>query len=142
MPRSRLLLLLLIASCLFAGCDATGPATVSGVITLDGKPLPKRTQMAGEVMFYPISGGAAAYGTITPEGSYSLSTGGSKGLQPGEYVVTVRVVEIDPPPPGGYRDAPSSKPITPRHYQDREKSMIKVLVSDGKNDIPLPLVTS
>jgi len=127
---------------LLVGCGQSLPATVTGTVTLDGQSLPEGPRMTGSVMFYPIGGGAAAYGSVTSGGNYSMQTGDLKGLQPGEYVVTVRVVDIDPPPPGGYYNAPASKPITPPRYSNQKQSDLKVQVVLGANDIDLKLSSS
>jgi hypothetical protein len=127
---------------LLAGCGKSQPATVTGMVTLDGQSLPEGPQMTGTVMYFPVGGGAAAYGTVTSGGNYIMQTGGIQGLQPGEYLVTVQVIDIEPPPPGGYYNAPAAKPITPTRYQDREQSDLKVHVMQGKNKIDLKLTSS
>jgi hypothetical protein len=127
---------------MLAGCGKSLPATVKGTITLDDKPLREGPQIDGTVMFYPVSGGAAAYGSVTSGGKYAMNTGSTKGLEPGEYVVTVRVVEIEPPPPGGYNNAPAQKLITPARYEDRERTDLKAQVERGSNTIDLKLISS
>ncbi len=124
------------------GCQKSLPSTVSGTITIDGNPLPEDANTTGEVMYYPVAGGAAAYGTISTGGQYKMQTGGTKGLQPGEYVVTVRLVEIPPPPPGGYQNAPPNKLISPPKYNDRDQTDLKVEVTEGGNTFDLELTTS
>ena len=121
------------------GCEQTLPATVTGTITIDGKSLPEGENITGTVMFYPTAGGAAAFGDVTSGGAYRVTTGSTTGLEPGEYKVTVSVVEMDPPPPGGYQNAPGQKLITPARYDDRDRTDITVEVTAGKNLIDLPL---
>ena len=65
------------------GCGGK-PAKVSGVATLDGKPLER-----GMVGFAPIDGGMRAAGIIQSDGSYTLSTNRESGLDTGEYLTTV-----------------------------------------------------
>ncbi len=142
MPQTRspkIVVVVALYSCLLAGCGQSLPATVTGTVTLDGQSLPEGPRVTGSVMYYPTGGGAAAYGTVTSGGSYAMQTGDAKGLQPGEYLVTVRVIDIDPPPPGGYNNPPASKPITPPRYNDREQSDLKVQVILGTNEIDLKL---
>ena len=122
-----------------SGCGGALPATVSGTITIAGNPLPEGEHIAGEVMFYPVAGGAAAYGNVSSGGAYEITTGGTKGLEPGEYVVTVRVVQMPPPPPGGYQNAPPQKLVSPPRYQNRDSSDLKFKVTPGKNTIDLNL---
>ncbi len=131
-----------ISSLLCCGCQKTLPATVNGTITIDDKPLPEGKNITGEVMLYPVGGGAAAYGTIGAGGQYVVQTGGTQGLEPGEYKVTVRVVEVAPEPPGGYQNAPGQKVISPPRYQDREKSELIVDVKAGPNRIDLNLTST
>ena len=133
-----LLMLVLVPS----GCGGSLPSTVVGTITLDGNPLPENANTSGSVFFYPAGGGAAAYGMITSGGKYSLQTGGTSGLQPGEYVVTVSLIEIPPEPPGGFQNAPNSQLISPSKYEDREKTDLKKIVTEGQNTIDLELTSS
>jgi len=121
------------------GCGNSLPATVSGTITLGGQPLPESDLISGTVMFHPTAGGAAAIGSVSTGGRYDIKTGSTRGLAPGDYRVTVRVVEIEPPPPGGYQNAPGQRLLTPRRYEDREKSGLQYAVTPGKNQIDLTL---
>jgi len=124
---------------LIAGCSGDLSATVTGNVTLDGQSLPEGPRTTGQIVFFPVAGGPAAYGTVTTGGSYVMQTGNAKSLLPGEYQVTVRVIDIDPPPPGGYNDPPNSKPLTPARYQDRNKTDLQVQVKKGVNQIDLDL---
>ena len=124
-----------------AGCQKKLPATIEGVIKIDGQPLAAGRTTTGEVMFHPTGGGAAAYGPITSGGKYSVSTGATKGLEPGDYKITVRVVEVEPEPPGGYRSPPAQKVISPPRYQDRDTSGLVEKVQPGKNTIDLDLTS-
>jgi hypothetical protein len=138
MLRSMCVVLLTL---LCVGCERKLPATIEGTITIDGQSLPQETKTTGEVMFYPTGGGAAAYAPIMAGGKYSVNTGGSKGLEPGEYKVTVRVVEIPPEPPGGFTGPPPQKMISPPRYQDRDQSGLLKTVEPGKNTIDLDITT-
>ncbi|MGI9177568.1 MAG: carboxypeptidase-like regulatory domain-containing protein [Pirellulales bacterium] len=72
-----------MAALLATGCGRHA-AKVSGQVTLEGRPLTN-----GVVSFTPMKPGSSAYGTIGAEGRYSLQTGAEKGLDPGDYKVTV-----------------------------------------------------
>ncbi len=108
MPRLPLFLLLLVLP--LAGCSPM-TATVSGTVTLDGKPLRIGESQRGTVLFRPVEGGATATGLIDQEGRYSLSTGGTAALRPGEYLVAVRATDILPASEDS--PAPEGRPITP-----------------------------
>ena len=127
-------LVLAIAS----GCGGKLPATVTGTITIDGEGL---SGVSGDVMFHPSGGGAMAMAPLKDDGSYEINTGSTEGLEPGEYAVTVSVVEIEPPPPGGYQNAPPQKAVAPRRYGDREQSGLSAEVVPGKNVFDFDLLT-
>jgi hypothetical protein len=114
------------------GCGGK-PAKVSGVVTLDGKPLER-----GMVGFAPIDGGMRAAGMIQSDGSYTLSTNRESGLDTGEYLTTVvsREPGVEnpqggPPMPGPY--------ITPRHYAIAKTSELRFQVEAGSNTIDIEL---
>lgn len=138
---NRIAILMCLVIPLLAGCQNKLPATIEGTVTIDGQALPNEKTTTGEVMFYPTGGGAAAYAPLLPGGKYSVSTGGSEGLEPGEYKVTVRVVEVEPEPPGGYQNAPGQRVISPARYQDREKSDLVKQIEPGKNVIDIDLTS-
>ena len=114
------------------GCGGK-PASVYGVVTLDGKPLER-----GVVSFTPANGGMLAAGIIQSDGSYKLSTNRESGLETGEYVTTVvsREPSIEnpqggPPMPGAY--------ITPRRYAIAKTSGLRFNVERGSNTIDIDL---
>lgn len=114
------------------GCGGN-PASVSGVVTLDGQSLDR-----GKVSFTPVSGGLKAIGVIQADGSYVLSTNRESGLQIGEYLVTVTALEPSVPDPNGGPPRPG-KHITPRHYSNVNKSGLRFSVEKGSNSIDLEL---
>jgi hypothetical protein len=115
------------------GCGGK-PASVSGVVTLDGKPLQR-----GTVGFTPVASGMRAAGVIDSDGSYSLSTNRDAGLEIGEYLVTVVSREPGPenaqgpPMPGPY--------ITPQHYAVESTSGLKFKVDGGSNTIDIAMTS-
>ena len=118
---------------LLCGCGESLPSTVTGKITIDGQALPDSEGVTGNVVFYPTGGGAPGFGTVKSGGEYRLSTGSTSGIQPGNYKVTVRVVEIPPEPPGGHAAAPTPKPLSPPRYSDADKTDLEVTVTEGTN---------
>ncbi len=129
------------AALVCVGCSKSLPATVSGTITIDDQPLTDRQNIGGEVMLFPSGGGAAAYAALAADGQYTVQTGAAKGLEPGSYKVTVRVVEIEPEPPGGYQHAPKQTLVSSPSYQDREKSGLTADIKRGKNTINFDLTS-
>ena len=88
MRRVSIAWLLLVCS---AGCGGPGPYSgalysVKGQVLLaDGTPL-----KGGSVQFIPKLGGLPAYGTIGPDGTFSLQSLKSReGAAPGEYKVRI-----------------------------------------------------
>ncbi len=115
-----------------AGCGGK-PASVSGIVTLDGKPLDK-----GMVGFAPVNGGMRAAGKIQSDGSYSLSTNRDAGLETGEYKVTVVSREPGIVPPQGGPPMPGPY-ITPRKYAIDSTSGLQFNVDRGSNTINIEL---
>ena len=141
MLKRLMLLAVVVTSLSCAGCGDSLPATVTGTVTIDGKPLPENENVTGNVVFYPTAGGAAAFGDVSSGGKYKITTGSTKGLAPGEYKVTVRVIEIEPEPPGGYKAAPPQKLLSPPKYNDNEKTDLLVKVEPGSQTLDLDLTT-
>lgn len=135
---TKIRLLSLVALLTAAGCGGAYDATVKGIVTLDGKALPR-----GLVGFHPDAHGPSAYAFISDDGGYVVRTGNAAGLPPGEYYVTVAANELpatertkdgNPPPPG--------KAITPARYRMKETSGLKFTVKPGKNVINLELTSA
>lgn len=116
-------LLPVLATLLIAGCGADGPETagVSGVVTLEGKPLKNAT-----VIFSPVAEGRPSVATTDDEGHYTLMfTKDREGAEIGEHIVTVTTggeeynedgEEVERPErvPAMYnRDATYKKEVTP-----------------------------
>ena len=120
---------------LVAGCGRH-PAKLSGAVTLDGKPLP-----TGMVSLSPARSGPSAYGEITPDGRFELKTGSEKGLEPGEYVVTVaaNATGSAEPPPDTDGPPPIRPLITPRKYADVSTSPLRITVKPGSQKLDIDL---
>jgi hypothetical protein len=126
-----------VALLFLSGCGGAYDSTVTGVVKIDGKNLPR-----GLVGFHPVSPGPSAYAVIDENGTYAVRTGRESGLPPGEYLVTVASNELPatersaqggPPPPG--------KSITPAWYRTKQASGLKFTVKPGKNEINLELTS-
>ena len=124
----------ILALLILAGCGRSRDASVSGSVTLDGKPLE-----TGTVTFHPSDGGPAAYGQIGTDGGYSLKTGRQRGIDPGEYVVTV--VAATPPSEQNGLEMPGQL-LTPERYGRTEQTDLHFTVRSGGNRFDLPLTSN
>jgi hypothetical protein len=128
--QARLLSLLAVGALVSMGCGG-GAASVSGVVTLDGKPL-----KLGTVAFTPLSGGKRATGVIDSDGSFELSTNRAEGLEIGDYTVLVTSREPGPPSEGPPMPGPS---LIPEHYARDATSGLRFTVESGSNIINIEL---
>lgn len=129
------------------GCGPSGslPASVEGIVTINGAPAPKGL----EVIFQPVGPGTTCYGYTDAEGRYSLSLNPSKkGAQPGENTVTVQPLlvteEIAATDDRG--TGAGSEEVVPTSLKDlkiakafRDPGTHKVTVKDGPNTIDLEI---
>ncbi len=148
----------------FAGCGgATSdrPATyaVTGVVTLDGKPVEGAT-----VTFNPESrDGTAAFGRTGADGTYQLTTfEASDGALPGDYIVTVtkysggdtgtssapteeggEPADYIPPEAPGYQPPPPPQNALPQKYSAMHTSDLRAVVQEsGENVVNVELLSN
>jgi hypothetical protein len=142
--------LVLAVSVGIVGCGSGGKHKVSGVVKLDGQPLP-----GAVVTFYPFDGtkGKMASGTTDNDGNFQLTTSKpNDGALPGEYKITVVYAEGIEPPSGvtGMKQAfeglekakkqqkKAPKFVVPTKYGDPGKTDLKQSVpTDGKVTLDL-----
>ena len=130
--RSLALLTTALGFLFLVGCggkDSGSQSEVTGSVMFEGKPLP-----GAEIQFVPQgSGGARVHNVTTDEqGKYTLKSGPSDPLEPGDYVVLVRKIATggnDPSKPGGGMGAVTNE--VPAAYADRAKSPFKVELKSG-----------
>jgi hypothetical protein len=122
------------AALALSACAPDGPdlGTVSGLVTLDGEPLPEAT-----VIFQPTGEGSPSQAVTDAEGGYELIYGsGRMGALPGEHLIMVttyqRISEAD-----GGGTIPEKVPA-----KYNESSELRKTVEEGSNDIDLPLTSS
>lgn len=128
-------LVLLVAQ----GCQQV-PTTVSGKVTLDGKPLSIASDTRGTVVFQPIGGkGTTPTGLLDPTGHFKLATGSSPDVAPGKYQVAVSVFQLLPKFEQAEQGA---KRITPARYATANESGLEADVATGENQFSFNLVTS
>jgi hypothetical protein len=126
---------LLLIGCLglgSGGCgatrsDAPNLAPVSGVVTMDGRPVPNAI-----VAFNP-PGGQSSFGPTDSEGRYRLSyIDNLEGAAVGQHVVSITTRTEGP-------DSIGKKDPIPARYN--EKSELKADVKPGPNELNFDLVS-
>lgn len=122
---------------LLAGCD-NGLSTVTGTVTLDGQPLTGGQHMNGTVTFSREGGGGApAVGFIDESGHYSVNTGATSGLAPGNYQVAIAMKKITIPADPHAMPIPTL--ITPAKYKSTQSSGLHAEVKPGRNKLDFAL---
>jgi hypothetical protein len=126
-----------LATLTLVGCGGRYDSTVTGVVSVDGKPL-----NVGLVTFDPQESGSSAYGNIGADGTYTLYTGRQEGLASGEYGVSVTAYEPSdaPGPQGG--PPPMGKSLIAERYRSPSTSGIKLNVEPGDNRLDLKLTAA
>lgn len=123
--------IMIVLGCVCCGCQSRpNSAEVSGVVTLDGEPLPK-----ADVVFTP-GDGRSSLGITDQEGKYSLVfTGLKTGAMPGTHRVsiTTAVIDLD-------GDGFQAKEVVPAKYRGPESELIQE-VKPGRNTINFSLHT-
>ena len=132
-PRNTFWIAASCATLLLAGCN-NRVATVDGIVTLDNKPLTH-----GTVTLHPAANGRTGYGTIAPDGSFSIRSGDSDGVEPGRYTVTVVSLEPSTSATGPHGMPMPGKHITPSRYSSAQSSDLHVDVVPGEQQLPLNL---
>jgi len=135
----RRLLTICVLLMLVEGCQER-PTTVSGAVTLDGRPLSVASNSQGTVVFQPVGGqGTTATGLLDSIGHFTLATGASPHIAPGTYLVSVSVVELLPK---SEETAQGAKRITPAKYATPNDSDLEASVKPGENHFNFDLESS
>lgn len=126
-----------IAATVVAGCNDGPPmVSVTGLVTLDGNPVPDAA-----VVFEPTQSGPIGAATTDSEGKFKLVTSTREGLIPGEYRASVTKYEmlgIDPNKPGDFTNA-KMQWVVPEKYSQMATSglMYKIDKSDDALEVQL-----
>lgn len=132
----RMSMVIVLTTVVIAGCSRM-TATVTGTVKLDGQPLRIGKSERGTVLFRPVKGGATATALIDENGNYTLSTGGTAALAPGDYLVAVRATEIIPSSDDS--QTPTGRPITPYIYGNPLESGLLCNVKRGQQSYNIDL---
>ena len=127
---------LLIFCLAWSGCSSHGGEEqklipVTGVITLNKKPLPKAS-----VAFHPTQTGNSSFGRTNENGEYTLMFNGNKsGAVPGPHRVEIRTKEEIIDSEG--KLVSEQRELLPAKYNDQ--STLTAEVSDGNKTINFEL---
>lgn len=136
---SRKLAASILLLVVIGGCQER-PTTVSGAVTLDGRPLTVPADARGTVVFQPDGGqGTTATGLLDSTGHFNLATGSSTEIARGKYYVTVSVAHLLPKVENEEQGA---KLITPAKYASPRDSGLEFDVKPGENRITFDLVSN
>ena len=122
-----------VLSLLTAGCGSSySLGTVTGTVTLDGKPLPQAT------VTFSRGQGRMSVGTTDEQGRYKLLyTVNQQGAEPGTHTVSI-TTQIDAVSgEGDLAAVKGRKEVLPPRYN--EKTELTAEVKRGSNTIDFPL---
>lgn len=135
-PHSRLHTLSALLLCVAAGCGkGTGPelASVSGKVTLNGKPIPR-----ARITFVPNGKGSPSYGATDAQGSYRLDYSRARsGARVGPHSVRIEEPEIAVGDDGPAKAEPSL--AIPAEYL--KPGALTAQVQPGRNTIDFSLAS-
>jgi hypothetical protein len=119
------------------GCGSSLDSSVTGTVTMDGKPLELGNGTC-TVSFYPEAGGPASQARVGADGTYALKTGNTQGIRSGKYTVTVVATGPSRQPPPGSPPMPGPL-LTPTRYGTKERSDLHYTIEPGTNRIDIPM---
>ena len=121
------------------GCQPS-PTTVSGTVTLDGKPLSMDSDARGTIVFQPVGGqGAIATGLMDRNGHFQMATGASMEVLPGKYYVSISLVRLLPK---SEQTEQGAERISPAKYASVRDSGLEADVAPGENELNFDLTSS
>ncbi len=131
--RKSLSLLLMLWVGLLVGCGSADMGSVTGTVTLDGKPLAKAL-----LRFEPVNGERASMGETDDNGEYKLEYSLQKsGARVGEHKVTITTAAEPYPDPDSGEYLPARPELLPKKYNI--DSELRKTVKGGRNTINFEL---
>lgn len=120
----------LFALLVIAGCGGDSPRTTTGIVSVQGTPLPDTM-----VTFTPVAEGDVAIAYTDKEGYFRAATGENDGVRPGEYKVTFAMTA-----PVVLNDIDASiKAANVKDESDVDAAMMPRRKSDEEEEPPNPL---
>ena len=140
---ARCLLFTAICAAAFSGCSGSGLATVTGTVTVDGKPLEQGT------IIFETPGARQATGRIEAGKIVSVGTNTENdGVPVGAHKVAIQAVEASTASaatstPGDASakslSSMSSKSLLPARYGDPNTSGLTAEIKAGENEVTFAL---
>lgn len=124
---------LLLAGCGGSGGDSTPTGTVTGKVSLNGKPLE-----GGMIVFVAQGKSSNASGTVLKDGTYTLKHGKGFSVPVGDYRIYVSSVDVSAPTPdpmdlNNNPEKYEQKNTIPEKFQSAETSGLVAVVKAGSN---------
>lgn len=142
-PQWHVVILTCMVVATVAGCG-NGLSTLSGMVTIDGKPAPKGLSFE----FSPTGAGSSSYASTDQDGKYeAMFTFQKKGIQAGEHLVRITpgaveesmpVIGPDGKPVNDSAEQPSVAMLPHQYYEQIET----IMVESGHNTHDISLTTS
>lgn len=106
--------------------------TVSGTVTLDGKPL-----SGARVNFISGTAGAGAYADLQQDGTYAIS----EPIAAGDYKVYLSSPGLGDAPPdeSGNQDLKNALKDVPQKYQSDQTTELQTVIKEGENTFDIDL---
>lgn len=137
---SLLSVVVVLIACGCAGPEGPVTVTVTGSVSLDGKPVP-----SGQIIFYDVAGAEKAYAGVITDGEFSFpSTAGQKKVSissPQEVAGSSTIVGGTPGDPvSAENPAPQILESIPAKYNDQTELTADVTTT-GDNTFPFELTS-
>lgn len=122
--RYRFACAICIGAITLSGCgDSLGGGSVNGTVAYQNQPLG-----SAAIYFFPEDGGRPVVGRTDEQGQYSMD------VPPGNYRVTVELIETAPP---GWKEGdplPPAKESLPAQYTTQAKTVLTATIAENQDE--------